>query len=85
MATEITCIVRDSSDPDSRIDRLGGPGWNKDEATLIGEVEEGWAYFVQVDSARVAVVLAERGGRPYLRTDPDASAENNLLALPLCA
>lgn len=84
MATEITCIVPDGSDPGDRIDRVGGPGWTKDEDTVIGEIEEGREYFVEVDSARVTVLVSERDGCKYLRTDPDETAENNLLTLPTC-
>lgn len=84
LATEITCIVPDTNDPDERIDSVGGPGWTKDEDTVIGEVEEGREYFVEVGSARVTVLIAEREGRKYLRTDPDETAENNLLSLPTC-
>lgn len=84
MATEITCIVPDSGDPDQRIDSVGGPGWTKDTDTVIGEIEEGREYFVEVDLARVTVIIAERDGRKYLRTDPDETTENNLLSLSSC-
>jgi hypothetical protein len=84
LATEITCNVSDGDDPDEGIDSLGGPGWLKDEATVIAEVEAGREYFVEVSSARVRVVVAEREGRKYLRTDPDETSENNLLSLPSC-
>jgi hypothetical protein len=84
LATEITCIIPDSDDPDERIDSVGGPGWTKDEDTVIAEIEEGREYFVEVDSARVTVLVEERQGRRYLRTNPDETTENNLLRLPTC-
>lgn len=85
MATEITCIVPDGSDPDNRIDEVGGPGWKKEEDTVIREIEnEGREYFVDVDNARVDVVVQERNGLKYLRTDPDKTTQNNLLSLPEC-
>ncbi|HST70780.1 MAG TPA: DUF3892 domain-containing protein [Solirubrobacterales bacterium] len=85
MATEITCIVPDGSDPDNRIDEVGGAGWKKDEDTVIREIEnEGREYIVDVNGARVKVVVSERDGRKYLRTDPDKTTENNLLSLPEC-
>ena len=84
MATQITCNVSDGEDPDERIDSVGGPGWTKDEDTVIGEIAEGREYFVEVASVRVSVVVAERDGRRYLRTDPDETPENNLLLLPHC-
>jgi hypothetical protein len=85
LATEITCIIPDSSDPDQRIDSVGGSGWTKDEDTVIAEIEEGREYFVEVDSARVTVLVSERDGGKYLRTDPDETSENNLLSLPRCS
>jgi hypothetical protein len=84
LTTEITCIIPDSDDPDQRIDSVGGPGWTKDEDTVIGEIEEGREYFVEVASARVTVLIGERDGRKYLRTDPDETTENNLLSLSSC-
>jgi hypothetical protein len=85
MATQITCIVPDSADPDNRIDEVGGPGWKKDEDTVIGEIQnQGREYFVNVGGNEVDVVVAERNGRKYLRTDPDQTTENNLLSLPEC-
>jgi hypothetical protein len=86
MATEITCIVPDGSDPDNRIDEVGGSDWKKSEDTVIGEIENGTEeYFVKVDGAEVDVVVREREGRKYLRTDPDKTTKNNLLSLPECS
>jgi hypothetical protein len=85
MATEITCIVPDGSDPDNRIDEVGGGDWQKSEDVVIREIEnEGKEYFVDVDGAPVDVVVMERDGRKYLRTDPDQTTRNNLLSLPEC-
>lgn len=84
MATQITCIVPDGSDPDRRIDAVGGSGWQKSEDTVIGEIENGEKYFVDVGGKEVKVIVAKRGERKYLRTDPDETTENNLLSLPEC-
>ena len=84
MATEITCIVPDSSDPDSRIDSVGGTWGTKGEDIVIAEIEAGAEYFVEVDGALVDVIVAERGDERYLRTDPDETTANNLLSLPTC-
>jgi hypothetical protein len=85
MATQITCIVPDSSDPDNRIDSVGGPGWTKSEDVVIAEIESGFEYFVEVDGARVSVEVDERSnGTKFLRTDPDETTANNLLSLPTC-
>jgi hypothetical protein len=85
MATEITCIVPAASDPDERIEMIGGLGWRKTESYAIAEIEHFHRdYFVEVDSARVTVQVQERDGRKYLRTHPDETIENNLLRLPTC-
>lgn len=84
MATQITCIVPDSNDPDARIDSVGGPGWTKLEDTVIAEIEADAKYVVEVDAALVDVVVRELEGRKYLRTDPDETTANNLLSLPEC-
>jgi hypothetical protein len=86
LAVKITCIIPDSSDPDARIDQVGGPGWTKSEDEVIAEIEGHLAeYFVEADGTRVTVVVIEEaGGRRYLRTDPDQTTQNNLLSLPSC-
>jgi Protein of unknown function (DUF3892) len=84
MATEISCIIPDSNDPDSRIDGVGGPGWTKDEDTVIAEIEGGAKYYVEVDGREVEVEVAERNGRKYLKTAADDYLPNNLLSLPAC-
>jgi uncharacterized protein DUF3892 len=85
MATEITCIVPDSSDPGNRIDAVGGDGWQKDENTVIGEIEGGAEYFTNADGVRADVVVMRDRLTPYLRTHPDQTTENNLLKLPACS
>jgi hypothetical protein len=85
MATRISCIIPDRTDPDNRIVGVGGLfGWTEWEGVVIGEIEDGANYYVEVGVERVAVVVAEHGGRKYLRTDPDKTTKNELLALPRC-
>lgn len=85
MANQITCIVPDSNDPDERIDSVGGDGWTKSEDVVIAEIDAGEEdYFVEVGGDEVDVMVAERAGRKYLRTDPDHTPVNNLLSLPPC-
>ena len=87
MATRISCIIPDRTGPDSRIAGVGGLfGWTAREDVVIGEIEDGANYYVEVDDERVKVVVAtERDGRKYLRTDPDKTEENGLLSLPRCS
>jgi hypothetical protein len=85
MATQITCIIRDGSDPDRRIDSVGASGWTKSEDAVIEEIENGTeSYFVDVNGNEVGVEVADREGVKYLRTDADETTENNLLSLPDC-
>ena len=85
MATRISCIIPDPNDPTDRIAGVGGLfGWTEWEDMVIGEIEDGANYYVEVGHERVAVIVAKRDGRKYLRTDPDKTTENNLLSLPRC-
>lgn len=85
MATEITCIVPDSADPGNRIDAVGGNGWQKDEDTVIREIDNGTeSYYTNAASQRADVVVMRDRDTPYLRTDPDQTTANNLLSLPGC-
>jgi hypothetical protein len=85
MATEITCIVPDSSDPGQRIDSVGGSGWTKSEDTVIREIDDGTeSYYTNAAGQRADVIVMRDKGTPDLRTDPDATTENNLLKLPAC-
>jgi hypothetical protein len=84
MATEITCIVPDSSDPGQRIDSVGGSGWTKSEDTVIAEINAGAEYFTNAAGQRADVIVMRDKQTPYLRTDPDTTTANNLLSLPGC-
>jgi hypothetical protein len=81
---EITCVVADGIDPQNRVDRVGGPWGSKCEDAIIEEIESGREYFVDIDGDLVDVVVVGQDGRKYLRTDPDATARNELLSLMRC-
>ena len=86
VATRISCIIPHPHDPDNRISGVGGLfGWTEWEVQIIGEIEDGANYYVEIDDhERLAVVVGEGDGRKYLTTDPDHSAINHLLSLPHC-
>ena len=85
MAVEISCAVPDSADPDNRIDSVGGTGWQKDEATVIQDIDSGTeSYYTNAAGQRADVVVMRDKGTPYLRTHPDQTTQNNLLSLPSC-
>ena len=85
MPTRITCIIPHPHDPDNRIAGIGGLfGWTEWELQIIGEIEDGANYYVEVEDERIRVVVAEHDGRKYLTTDPDNAVTNLLLSLPHC-
>jgi hypothetical protein len=88
---EVTCIVkRDRYSEHERIEAIGGGrtllgSWRRIEEEAIVNIE--WrrcSYFVMVNYQRVNVIVAQRYGRKYLRTEPDDYRPNNLLSLPIC-
>ena len=88
MATRITCIIPHPHEPDHRIAGVGGlSGWTEWEVQIIGEIEDGANYYVEVDHERVRVVVAEGqgDGHKFLITDPEHAATNYLLSLPHCS
>ncbi len=86
MATRISCIIPDPDRPTDRIVGVGGLfGWTEREDVVIGEIEDGANYYAEVDDERIPVVVADRDGHKYLRTDPDKTTDNNLLSLPHCS
>jgi Protein of unknown function (DUF3892) len=82
MALRITCIVPGGNS--SAIDGVGGVGWTLSEDTVIGEIEAGANYYVEIGYQRVAVLVTERDGVKYLTTDPSKTTKNELLSLPHC-
>lgn len=88
---QVTCHKPDNSDPDRRLQGLGGPnsdgGWYRDIDYLIAGIEAGAYKLWTVDSRgnSVWVTVAQRHtGRKYLKTLADGIEPNNLLALPRC-
>ncbi len=85
MPTRITCIIPNQDEPEARVAGVGARfGWTEWEAQIIGEIEDGANYYVEVDDQRVEIVVAQHDGRKYLRTDPNKTATNILLSLPHC-
>jgi hypothetical protein len=86
MGTEITCVLRDRKGDSlcGPLVGIGGPGWTQDLATAIGEIMAGCEYHLRLGDACIRVLVVERDGRPFLRSDPDAAAGNVLHLLPLC-
>lgn len=91
---QVTCITPDGSDPDQRIDAIGGATgngngggpWHLDIDRAIAGIENGtWSFWTTANGRTVDVVVATRtNGRKYLKTTADGYEPNNLLALPRC-
>lgn len=84
---QVTCIRRDGSDADRRIDRLGGPAFNDTIDNVIRFIQTGTHRFwttANGQSVWVAVKRHPHSGRLYLATEPDNYPNNNLLSLPEC-
>jgi DNA-binding winged helix-turn-helix (wHTH) protein len=85
MATLIECINKNNrSSPHERIENVGGRGWKITESSAIQNIRNGERYAVEINGRRIGVVVAEHEGRPYLKTEADGYAPNNLLSLPEC-
>jgi hypothetical protein len=90
---QVTCITPDGSDPDQRIDAIGGSTgaqnggpWKLPIDEAIARIEDGTYHFWTYASGRRADVIVARrpSGRKYLKTTADGVEPNNLLALPRC-
>ncbi|GAA1024467.1 MULTISPECIES: DUF3892 domain-containing protein [Amycolatopsis] len=60
-----------------------GRGWYRTTDEVIREIRAGLnSYFVSVGGRQVDVIVASYNGRPYIKTESDGYAPNNLLNLP---
>lgn len=85
---QVTCITPDKSDPDRRIDQLGGPGFGVVSLdTILAWMQAGHQFWVAgvggSPSAWLEIKTSSRG-RLYVRTIPDGKWDNNLAALGEC-
>jgi hypothetical protein len=91
MAIPVECVNKtDRYDPHERIRNIGGRNadgarWKLSQEDAIAGIENGkWAFYVSVNGQAVAVIVATRLGRKYLKTMADGEQPNNLLSLPEC-
>ena len=87
----ITCATKlgDNYDPYERITHLGGHSDNGNisisSERMIKLIEsENYSYYVDVNARKVKIIVAERLGKKYLKTEADGYEPNNLLALGDC-
>lgn len=89
---QVTHHRPDNTDADRRIEGLGGPDsaagglWYRDIDFLIKGIEAKTYGLWTVDQAgnSVWVLVDQKNGRKFLRTQSDGIIPNNLLALPHC-
>ena len=91
---QVTCIIPDGMDADCRIDSIGGAKgatnsggpWKLKLDEAIAGIEAGkWRFWTHANGRSVSVVIAQRNGRKYLKTEADGDEPNNLLSLPRCS
>lgn len=82
----VTCIRRDGTDADRRIDGIGGVGFYHTIDQAIAFILNGTnQYWTHVQGKSVWVEVAYRpNGVAYLKTENDGFPPNNLLSLPEC-
>lgn len=84
---QVTCIRRDGSDQDRRIDALGGPDWFDSIDNVIEFIRTGaHRFWTTAGGQPVWVVVRQHptSRRLYLATESDGYPPNNLLSLPEC-
>ena len=85
MAKQITCVNKEPrNDIHKQIENVGGTGWKITQDKAIEEIENGQEYEVTAGGVTAKVVIAKHEGHKYIRTDPDKTTANNLLALAEC-
>lgn len=84
----VTCIRRDGTDQDRRIDALGGPEFHDTIDNVIRFIQAGThRFWTSVNGASVWIVVRRHptSGLLYLATENDGYPPNNLLSLPECS
>ena len=88
----IDCVSRTSrSSAHDRISEVGGPNrnggrWKLQQSQAIAGIESGkWTFYVEQPATPVvAVIVASRLGKKYLKAMTDGEQPDTLLGLPEC-
>jgi len=86
---QVTCIHKDHINPHERIESIGGidgsHSWIMSEKDAISYIDnKQYSFFVFVGHRSVDLVVDERKGQKYLKTQEDGYIPDNLLSLPEC-
>jgi hypothetical protein len=83
---QVTCINKTNrTSPHERISHIGGAGFKFTENDAIAYIEgRVHTFYVTAGGRTVAVIVATRLGRKYLKTQADGETPDNLLSLPEC-
>ena len=83
---QVKCINKtDRYDAHERIKNIGGDGWKHAEDDAISYIENNvYSYYTSRGGYEAKVIVAQRLGRKYLKTENDGEQPDNLLALPEC-
>jgi len=88
---QVSCINKrgDHFAAHERIQNIGGihygNRWKETEPAAIAQITlKTHEYYVSKNGREVEVIVATHNGRPYLKTEDDGYAPNNLLSLPEC-
>jgi hypothetical protein len=88
---QVSCINKRGNhyDPHERILNIGGISgiqrWKYSQSQAISYIENRtYSFFVNAGGYTTDVIVATHMGNKYLKTNPDATGKDNLLALPEC-
>jgi hypothetical protein len=90
-AKQVTCIKRRSgaAGPFDMVEEIGGSdggnAWSLPEADAIQDIETGaTVFFIRLGLHTATLVVANEGGRKYLKTAADGTTPEKLLRMPAC-
>ncbi|MDP2345596.1 MAG: DUF3892 domain-containing protein [Deltaproteobacteria bacterium] len=87
MDIQITCITRSGGSALEHITHVGAKGDKRTVETVIKDIDGRINTFFVRDKANNradVIVVRPASGRPFIKTKPDATMQDNLLSLPAC-
>jgi hypothetical protein len=83
---EILCINKTKNTGYwERISHIGGPGWRYSEEQAIEFIHaDVFDFFIMKDGYELAILIGEREGKEYLKTEKDYFSPDGLLVCKEC-